>query len=251
MIGFITLLHKEILRFWKVMFQTLFAPILSALLFQLVFFHTLSDRIVSGFNIPYGTFLIPGLVMMSAIQNAYANSASSLIQARLNGSIVFILLAPFSALEFFLAYLLSSVIRGVLVGLGVIAAIFWFGLSWPTHPIFALSFCLLGCILLGALGILTGILSKSFDQLSAFQNFFIMPLTFLSGTFYSLQSLSPFWQMITYANPLFYTIDGFRYGFFGHADVSPWLSLGVVSLSTILSCLTCLYVIHKGYRLKP
>lgn len=251
MIGFMTLLYKEILRFWKVMFQTLLAPILSALLFQVVFFQTLSDRNVEGYIVHYGTFLIPGLVMMSAIQNAYANSASSLIQARTNGSIVFILLAPFSALEFFGAYLLAAIIRGFLVGLGVIITICWFGLTWPAHLGLAILFCVLGCTILGALGIITGILSKSFDQFSAFQNFVIMPFTFLSGTFYSLHSLSPFWQAVTYANPIFYVIDGFRYCFFNHSDASPVLSLTVVFVGALITSFISLYIIHKGYRLRP
>jgi len=250
MIGFVTLFYKEILRFWKVMFQTLLAPILSALLFQVVFFQTLSDRTIEGYIVHYGTFLIPGLVMMSAIQNAYANSASSLIQARLNRSIVFILLAPFSTLEFFGAYLLAAVVRGLLVGLGVIATIGWFGLTWPTHLGLAILFCILGCIIFGGLGIITGILSKSFDQFSAFQSFIIMPLTFLSGTFYSLHSLSIFWQTVTYTNPTFYIIDGFRYCFFNHSDISPVLSLAVVSLSALIVSLISLYIIHKGYRLR-
>ncbi|HUF20076.1 MAG TPA: ABC transporter permease, partial [Burkholderiales bacterium] len=224
MSGLPTLFYKEILRFWKVGFQTVAAPILTALLYLLIFSHVLKDQQQVYPGVSYASFLIPGLAMMSVLQNAFANSSSSLIQSKITGNIVFMLLPPLSHLEIYLAYVLASVVRGVVVGLGVLVITAFFFPLPVAHPLWVLAFALLGSGILASLGIIAGIWAEKFDQLAAFQNFIIIPLTFLSGVFYSIHSLPPFWQQVSHANPFFYMIDGFRYGFFGASDVSPVLS---------------------------
>ncbi|RQO65539.1 metal-dependent hydrolase [Aquitalea sp. FJL05] len=248
--GFLTLFRKELVRFWKVSFQTVAAPVLTALMYQLIFSHVLSRHAEAYPGVGYTAFLIPGLAMMSMAQNAFANSSSSLIQSKITGNIVFLLLPPLTALEFFAAYMLASIVRGLAVGAGVLVVTAWFGLPLPSHPGWALLFGILGCGVLGTLGVIAGIWAEKFDQLAAFQNFLIMPLTFLSGVFYSINSLPPFWYAVSHVNPVFFMIDGFRYGFFGQADVSPWLSLGVVGGSFILLSGLALWLIKSGYKLR-
>ncbi|MGL6070919.1 ABC transporter permease [Craterilacuibacter sp.] len=248
--GFYTLFRKEILRFWKVAFQTVAAPVLTALMYQLIFSHVMSRHIDVYPGISYTAFLIPGLAMMSMTQNAFANGSSSLIQSKITGNIVFLLLSPLGPLQFFAAYLAAAIVRGLVVGLGVIAITAWFGMPLPQAPLWILAFALLGCGVLGALGIIAGIWAEKFDQLAAFQNFIILPLTFLSGVFYSIDSLPPLWRTVSHLNPVFYMIDGFRYGFFGQSDVDPWLALGVVGLSFILLSSLGLWMIKVGYKLR-
>lgn len=250
MTGFYTLFYKELLRFWKVSFQTILAPILSSLLYLLIFSHVLETRIQIYQGIAYTAFLIPGLVMMAVMQNAFANSSSSLIQSKISGNLVFILLSPLSYLEIFLAYVWASVVRGLLVGLGV------YGVTMILYevpvqlPLWILLFAIAGSMLLGALGIIAGIWSEKFDQLAAFQNFIILPLTFLSGVFYSIYSLPPVWQYISHLNPFFYIVDGLRHGFLGTSDISPYFSLAVVILClAVVSCLT-LWMLKGGYKIR-
>ncbi len=250
MVGFYTLLYKELLRFWKVSFQTVLAPVITALLYLLIFSHVLAAHVQVYPSVRYTAFLVPGLVMMSMLQNAFANSSSSLIQSKITGNIVFMLLPPRSYLEFFAAYLLASVARGVVVGLGVFVVTLVFTRLTILHPLWLIVFAFLGTGILGALGVIAGIWAEKFDQLAAFQNFIIMPLTFLSGVFYSIHSLPPFWQEVSRFNPVFYMIDGFRYGFFGVADVAPQLSLLVVGVCFVaLSALT-LILLKSGYKLR-
>ena len=248
--GFMTLFRKELVRFWKVSFQTVAAPVLTALMYQLIFSHVLSRHVEAYPGVSYTAFLIPGLAMMSMAQNAFANSSSSLIQSKITGNIVFLLLPPLTAVEFFSAYTLAALVRGLAVGLGVLLVTAWFGLPLPAHPLWAFVFALLGCGVLGTLGVIAGIWAEKFDQLAAFQNFLIMPLTFLSGVFYSINSLPPFWYTVSHINPVFFMIDGFRYGFFGQADVSPWLSLAVVGGSFFLLSGLALWLIKSGYKLR-
>jgi ABC-2 type transport system permease protein len=188
--------------------------------------------------------------MMSVLQNAFANSSSSLIQSKITGNIVFVLLAPISSAEFFWAYVAASVARGLAVGAGVLACTAGFVELGLRAPLWTLAFALLGAALLGALGLLAGIVSEKIDQLAAFQNFVILPLTMLSGVFYSIQSLPPFWRELSHANPFFYMIDGFRYGFFGASDVSPWVSFAVVVLSFGAVAAVCLTLLRSGYKLR-
>lgn len=248
--GFYTLFRKEILRFWKVAFQTVAAPVLTALMYQLIFSHVMARHLEVYPGISYTAFLIPGLAMMSMTQNAFANGSSSLIQSKITGNIVFLLLSPLGPLQFFAAYLAAAIVRGLVVGAGVIAITAWFGMPLPQAPLWIFAFAVLGCGVLGALGIIAGIWAEKFDQLAAFQNFIILPLTFLSGVFYSIDSLPPLWRAISHFNPVFYMIDGFRYGFFGQADVSPWLALAVVGSSFVLLSSLGLWMIKVGYKLR-
>jgi ABC-2 type transport system permease protein len=250
MTGFSTLFYKEILRFWKVSFQTILAPVLSALLYLLIFSHVLEEHVQVYPGVRYTSFLIPGLAMMSLLQNAFANSSSSLIQSKITGNIVFILLPPLSHLEFFGAYVLASAVRGVVVGLGVFVITAMFVPVPVQNPLWVVAFALLGSTILGTLGIIAGIWADKFDQLAAFQNFVIIPLTFLSGVFYSMHSLPPFWQQVSHFNPFFYMIDGFRYGFFGVSDVSPYLSLAIVGGSLLALSFATLSLLKRGYKLR-
>jgi ABC-2 type transport system permease protein len=249
-VGFRTLLYKEVLRFWKVAFQTIAAPVLTGVLYLLVFGHVLDQRVEAFQGVRYSAFLVPGLVMMSLLQNAFANSSSSLIQSKIMGNLVFVLLPPLSHLEFFSAYALSSVLRGVVVGLGVFAVTALIAPPPLNAPVWIIVFALLGALMLGVLGIIAGILSDKFDQLAAFQNFIIMPATFLSGVFYSVHSLAPFWQWLSRLNPFFYMIDGFRYGFFAQSDVNPWQSLAVVSAALLLAASIAIRMLARGYKLR-
>ena len=248
--AFATLFYKELLRFWKVSFQTVGAPVLTALLYLLVFAHALEGRVRVYDNADYAGFLVPGLVMMSVLQNAFANSSSSLIQSKITGSVIFILLPPITVLEFFGAYVLASMARGLVVGAGVLAATAWFVELPLAAPLWALAFALCGSAILGALGLIAGIWADRFDQVAAFQNFFIVPLTFLSGVFYSIHSLPPFWQKLSHLNPFFYMIDGFRYGFFGASDFPPFASLAVVGLSLLGLTAATLWLLKSGYKLR-
>ncbi len=250
MYSFTALLYKEVLRVQKVAMQTVLAPVLVSMLYLLIFSHVLERHVEVYPGVRYTEFLIPGLVMMSVLQNAFANSSSSLIQSKITGNIVFVLLAPISYWEFFVAYVLASMLRGLLVGVGVYLAALWFAQP-PLHfPLWIIVFAVLGSALLGSLGVVAGIWSEKFDHLAGFQNFIIVPLTFLSGVFYSIHSLPPFWQELSRFNPFFYMIDGFRYGFFGMSDISPWVSLLVVSGCTAAMTLFTLWLLKSGYKLR-
>lgn len=250
MTGFSTLLRKEVLRFTRVWLQTIGAPVLTAILYQLIFAQAVGRHTETLPGVAYNAFLIPGLAMMSMMQNAFANSASSLIQSRLTGNLVSILLPPISHTAFFSAYVGAGILRGLLVGFGVLAATAFFGLPWPAHPGFVLAFAVFSCLFMASMGLLAGIWAEKFDQLAAVQNFLIMPLTFLSGVFFSIGSLPPFWQNASRANPVFYMIDGFRYGFFGTGDSNPWLALGVVTLSAALISLITFKTLQTGWKLR-
>ena len=250
MTGFQTLFCKEWLRFWKVRIQTVLAPVLTALLYLLVFGHALSGRVEVFPGVEYTTFLIPGLAMMSVLQNSFANGSSSLMQSKMTGNIVFVLLPPLSHREFFAAYLLAAVGRGVVVGSGVLLATLWFVDLPLAQPLWIVLFGIVSSGVMGALGIVAGIQSDKIDQLAAFTNFIILPLTFLSGVFYSIHSLPPFWQTVSHFNPVFYMIDGFRYGFFGVADTSPWLSLAIVGGSFVALSWLTLTLLRSGYKLR-
>ncbi|MBL8504970.1 MAG: ABC transporter permease [Methylobacillus glycogenes] len=250
LLGTWTLFKKELLRFWRVSFQTVAAPIMTALLYLLIFSHVLEDKVQVYPGVGYTAFLIPGLIMMSLLQNAFANSSSSLIQSKVMGNIIFVMLAPISYLGFYLAFLAASIIRGLVVGLGIFLVALLF-IDLPlAHPGWILTFALLGSGLLGTFGIIAGIWAEKFDQMAAFQNFVIMPLSFLSGVFYSIHSLPPFWQQVSHLNPFFYMIDGFRYGFFGVGDISPFISLGVVAGSFFALSLLTLRMLKSGYKLR-
>ena len=245
-----TLFYKELLRFWKVAFQTVAAPVLTAMMYLLIFGHVLEDRVQVFPGVGYTSFLVPGLVMMSVLQNAFANSASSLVQSKITGNLVFLLVTPLSHWAWYAAYVGASMVRGLAVGSGVFLVTVWFVPLHLAEPWWILIFAALGAGIMGSLGLVAGLWADKFDQMAAFQNFIIMPMTFLSGVFYSVQSLPGLWQVASHLNPFFYMIDGFRRGFFGHSDVSPWLSLSVVGTAFIVVAGLCLELLRRGYKLR-
>ena len=248
--GTTTLLYKEVLRFWKVSFQTVAAPVLTAVLYLLIFGHVLEDHVKVYDRIGYTSFLIPGLVMMSVLQNAFANSSSSLIQSKITGNLVFLLVTPLSHWAWFAAYVGASMVRGLVVGAGVLAVTVWFAPLHVAEPWWIAVFAVLGAGMLGSLGLIAGLWAEKFDQMAGFQNFIIMPMTFLSGVFYSVHSLPAFWQTVSHLNPFFYMIDGFRRGFFGVSDVSPWFSLAIVATAFVVVAGTALHLLRTGYKLR-
>jgi ABC-2 type transport system permease protein len=249
-VSFRTLFYKEILRFWKVATQTIAAPVVSAMLYLLIFGHVLDGRVEMLDGVSYTSFLVPGLVMMSVLQNAFANSSSSLIQSKITGNLVFILLPPLSHVEILSAYVTASVVRGLAVGFGVFIITAWFAHLSFVAPLWIIVFALLGAGILGTLGVIAGIWAEKFDQLAAFQNFLITPATFLAGVFYSIKKLPPFWLAVSHFNPFFYMIDGFRYGFFGQSDVSPWTSLAIVAVFFVALAAIAINLLRRGYKLR-
>lgn len=248
--GMHTLFQKELKRFGKVALQTVLAPIMTALLYLLVFSHVLEDHVQVYEGVSYTAFLIPGLIMMSVIQNAFANSSSSLVQSKITGNIIFVLLTPLSYLEFYFAFLAASIIRGLAVGLGILVVASLI-VSLPLHnALWLLMFAVASSAVLGTLGIVAGIVAEKFDHMAGFQNFIIMPLSFLSGVFYSIHSLPDMWQLLSKFNPFFYMIDGFRYGFFGVSDVSPVFSLSVVLVFWVALGGLVLRMLSSGYKLR-
>ena len=258
MTGWTMLFYKEVLRFWKVSFQTVAAPVLTSVMYLMIFGHVLEAHVQVYDGVSYTAFLIPGLVMMSVLQNAFANSSSSMVQSKIMGNLVFLLLTPLSHWSWFFAYALSAMARGLIVGAGVLVAgvlFVWqssvlnFSLM-PAQPLWVITFAVMGAFMLGSLGLIAGLWADKFDQMAAFQNFIIMPMTFLSGVFYSIHSLPNFWQSVSHLNPFFYMIDGFRFGFFGQSDVSPWLSLGVVGVCLSLVSGIALHLLRTGYKIR-
>ncbi len=245
-----TLFRKEILRFWKVAVQTVAAPVLTAVMYLLIFGHVLEDHVEAFPGVGYTSFLIPGLVMMSVLQNAFANSSSSLIQSKITGNLVFLLVTPLTPATWFVAYVGASMVRGLAVGAGVFLVTLWFAPLRLAEPWWIIVFAALGAGMLGSLGLVAGLWAEKFDQVAAFQNFIIMPMTFLSGVFYSVKSLPGLWQTVSHLNPFFYMIDGFRRGFFGVSDVSPWLSLAVVGGSFCVAAAIALRLLSSGYKLR-
>ena len=248
--GWQTLLYKEVLRFWKVAFQTIAGPVLTAMLYLLIFGHALEDHVKVYDQVGYTAFLVPGLAMMSLLQNAFANSSSSLIMSKVMGNLVFLMLTPLSYWHWFVAYVGAAVVRGLVVGVGVfIVSAFFTSVSFVA-PVWIVVFAVMGAALMGTLGLIAGLWAEKFDQLAAFQNFVVMPMTFLSGVFYSIHSLPAFWQGVSHFNPFFYMIDGFRFGFFGVSDVSPWLSFYVVGTSLLLVSALALHLLRTGYKIR-
>ena len=242
---------------WSILSQALHialivaaAPVLTGVLYLLVFGHVLDERVEAFPGVSYIAFLIPGLVMMSVLQNAFANTSSSLIQSKITGNLVFVLLPPLSNLEFFGAYVIAAIVRGLVGGMGVFAVTLWFAPLSIKAPLWIAVFALAGAALMGMLGLIAGIVSDKFDQLAAFQNFIIMPATFLSGVFYSVKGLPPFWQLVSHFNPFFYMVDGFRYGFFAQSDVSPWVSLAVVTVATVIAAAIAMRMIVRGHKIR-
>ncbi|MBE7417336.1 MAG: ABC transporter permease [Ideonella sp.] len=245
-----TLFRKEVLRFWKVAFQTVGAPVLTAVLYLLIFGHVLEDRVQVFEGVGYTSFLVPGLVMMSVLQNAFANSVSSLIQSKISGNLVFLLVTPLSPSAWYVAYVGAAVVRGLAVGLGVLVVTMWFGTPRFAEPWWIVIFGVLGAAMMGSLGLIAGLWAEKFDQTAAFQNFIVMPMTLLAGVFYSVQTLPSLWQAVSHLNPFFYMVDGFRRGFFGASDIAPGTSLAVVLASFVIVAGVALRLLHTGYKIR-
>ena len=248
--GMFTLFRKEIWRFLKVSIQTILTPVITVMLYLLVFSSVLSEKMEVYEGIHYVKFLIPGLIIMSMLQNSFANSSSSLFQSKLNRNVIFMLLAPLSDSELYSAYVAASIVRGLMVGMGVWIASFLFYTTWVHNPWAVLSFGFLGCGILGALGLIGAICAEKWDHIAAFQNFVILPLSFLSGVFFSIHTLPSFWESVSYYNPFFYMVDGFRYGFLGVSDADPIHSLMVVFAFFATVSILCLWILHSGYKLR-
>lgn len=246
-----TLFRKEVRRFTKVLGQTVLSPMVTVLLYLLVFSHVMRDRVDVYEGVAYNAFLIPGLMMMAIIQNAFANTSSSIIQSKIMGNLILLLMTPLSSLEVFLAFVGAAMMRATLVATGVYLLAICFVPLPMEAPLVLFAMLLLSSAALAVLGIIAGILAEKFEHMAAFQNFFIMPFSFLSGVFYSIHSLPEFWREISHYNPFFYMIDGFRYGFFGVGDASPLLSMAVVGGFVLALSALCLGMLRSGYKLRP
>ncbi|HUP90844.1 MAG TPA: ABC transporter permease [Solimonas sp.] len=248
--GFKTLLKKEVKRFWNVLGQTVTAPVITTLLYLLVFAQALQGRASAYPGVGYTEFLLPGLVMMSVIQNSFANTSSSLAQSKIMGNLVFLMMAPLGPLEWFAAYVGAALVRATLVAGAMLAVSLPFVPLPVAAPVTLVTMFVLSAASLAVFGIIAGIVSQKFDHLAAFGNFIITPLSFLSGVFYSIRDLPPFWRVVSHLNPFFYMIDGFRSGFFGHADTSPALSILWVGSFLAVASAVCLWMLGTGYKLR-
>jgi ABC-2 type transport system permease protein len=250
MTGFRTLLYKEVLRFWKVSLQTVAAPVLTAMLYVLIFSNLLEGKADVYPGVSYPVFLVPGLAIMAALQNAFANSSSSLIQSKMTGNVIFVLLSPISNFEFLSAYVLASILRGLIVSVGVLAISLPLWSPAIREPVWLAAFFVLGTGTFGALGLVAAIVVDKIDQMAAFQNFIILPLTFLSGVFFSVHALSEFWESVSYLNPVFYMVDGIRFGIFGVSDVSPAKGLVITGICLLAVGALAFGLIARGYKLR-
>ncbi|SLN72552.1 ABC transporter permease [Roseisalinus antarcticus] len=249
-LGLWTLTVREVMRFLNVWSQTVMAPLINAGLLLLIFTIAIGPGRGAVMGVPFTTFIAPGLMTMTVIQNAFANTSSSITSAKVNGHIVDTLMPPLSPIELTIGYVAGAVLRGLLVAI-VIAIGVWVFLGIVPHNVFiVLLFSILGGAFMGALGLMAGIYAQKFDQLAAVSNFVVTPLAFLSGTFYSIEALPPLMQTLSHINPMFYMIDGVRYGMIGVSDSSPWLGL-VVCLLACAAVLTIVWqMLKRGYRLK-
>jgi ABC-2 type transport system permease protein len=248
-LGLQTLIQREVQRFLKVGAQTVFAPLIQTLLFMLVF------SLVRGGDWPgttraYADGLAAGLVMMSILSNAFQNSSSSIVIAKVQGNAVDFLMPPLSALELTIAFIVGAAARGMLVGLASLIVVSWLANIVPAHPLVALYYGLVASVIFGAIGLLGGIWADKFDHLAAVTNFIIVPLTFLSGTFYSTSILPEPIRTISHYNPVFSLIDGFRYGFIGHADAPLLIGAAISGGLALALCVACWAMLKSGYRLR-
>ncbi|MCT4556671.1 MAG: ABC transporter permease [Pelagimonas sp.] len=249
-LGLATLAKREILRFWNVWTQTLLAPLVTAGLFMVIFSIAIGPRRGDVMGVDFTTFIAPGIMMMTVIQNAFANTSSSLVISKVQGNIVDTLMPPLSATEILLGYMAGGIVRGLIVSVAI-AVTFWLVMGiTPAHPLAMLAFVILGAAFLSALGILAGIYANKFDQMAAITNFIVTPLAFLSGTFYSVSALPAGLYQITHMNPVFYLIDGARWGMIGVSDSPPLFGFGFALAATLLICAVALRMLKTGYRLK-
>lgn len=249
-LGLYTLSAREVQRFLAVWTQTLLAPLMTAALFLMIFSIAIGKARGEVMGVPFTSFIAPGILMMTVIQNAFANTSSSLVISKVQGNIVDTLMPPLSPLELVLGYLAGGVARGVLVAVAIAAGLIAFLGIVPQHPVWALAFVGLGSALMGAVGMAAGIYANKFDQMAAITNFIVTPLAFLSGTFYSVDALPPVIREVTHFNPVFYLIDGVRYGVLGVSDSDPWLALAVSCGTTLAVSALAWNMFRTGYRLK-
>lgn len=249
-LGTATLARREVRRFMNVWSQTVMAPLINAGLFLMIFTIAIGSQRGDVMGVPFMMFLAPGILTMTVIQNAFANTSSSLASAKVQGNIVDTLMPPLSAAELVFGYIFGAIARGALVAV-VIATGSMLLLGVPMqNPAWVIAFVILGSTLMGGLGMIAGIYANKFDQLSAISNFLVTPLAFLSGTFYSIDALPSFLQTLSHANPFFYIIDGVRWGMIGVSDSSPWIGLGVVGVACVIVLGVCWLWMDRGYRLK-
>ncbi|WP_179379123.1 ABC transporter permease [Jannaschia marina] len=249
-LGMWTLALRETRRFAAVWTQTLLAPLVTAGLFLLVFTLAVGTNRGDVMGLPFIHFLAPGILMMTVIQNSFANVSSSIVISKVQGNIVDTLMPPLSATELLVGYLAGGILRGVMVAVAISVLMFPFIGLGVANPLMALVWVALGGAFLGALGIIAGVFANKFDQMAAITNFIVTPLSFLSGTFYSIEGLPPLMQALSHANPVFYLIDGLRSAVLGVSDSSPWLGFAVVSASTAFVCAIAWWMFRTGYRLK-
>ena len=250
-IGLRAFYYREVMRFFKIITQTVFAPIITAALFMAVFAVAIGERLGSEGGLDYVVFLAPGLVMMQVLQNAFANTSTSFVVSKVQGNIVDMLMPPLGAMEILVAMTAAGVTRGLLVGIVTATSLWFFGASgWPAHPLVALIFLLLGSTLLSLIGVITGIWANKFDNLATITNFIIQPMVFLSGTFYSIDRLPQPFDTIASYNPVFHMIDGYRYGITGVASFPPVTGM-LVLLGLVVTCgILCWRMLDTGYKLK-
>ena len=247
---FITLIKKEVFRFLKVGIQTVIGPAISSLLFLAVFSLALGRSVNSINGIELSYFIAPGLIMMTMLQNSFANSASSIGQSKFQGNIVDVLMAPLNNFELAFGYIIGSIFRGITCGIVTTFGVLFF-VPLQIYSIPALIFySLMGCTMMGSLGTIVGIWADKWDQQQGITNFIVLPLTFLSGTFYSISRLPDFWQTVSSINPFFYNIDGFRYAFTGVSDSSLCQGMIFLIIINIILIFFCYLMFRKGYKIK-
>ncbi len=249
-IGTATLCKREVARFMKVWNQTLVAPVVTTLIFLAIMNLALGDHSRDVGGLSYGQFIAPGLIMMAIVQNAFANTSSSLMLSKIQGVIIDILMPPLTGAEVTFSLVMGGVVRGVLVGMTVSAAVYFFVPFTIAHPFFAVFHVIAASVMLALVGVLVGVWSQSFDQLASVTTYIITPLAFLSGTFYPIKTLPELWYNLSHFDPLFYMIDGFRYAMTGYSDSSPMLGFSIMMTANIALWVTVQYMITKGYRLK-
>jgi len=249
-LGLWTLYAKEVRRFTKVWGQTIFAPMVTSLLFLAIFSLALGGAVRTIGDLPFLQFLAPGLVMMAIVQNSFANCASTIMTAKIQGVIVDVLMPPLSAGELVLAFAMGGVTRGLAVGLSVAVGMSFFAPMEIMHVWAIVFFAVSGALALSLTGVIAGVWAEKFDRMAVIQNFFITPLAFLSGTFYSVERLPGIWHTLSQVDPFFYMIDGFRYGFIGHSDASPLIGVAVMIGLDLVLGYVAYQMFARGYKIK-
>lgn len=249
-IAFLTLFEKEVTRFLKVWQHTIAAPILTGFLYLVVFGEALSRHLPVYEGVSYTAFIIPGLIMMTVLQNAFSNTASSFIQSKISGNLVFVLLPAIPGPAMAAAYICASFVRAALAGAGLYLACAFWAAPPVREPVLLVAFAFCGAMIMASLGLITALWAEKYDQMGAVMNFVVMPLTFLSGVFYSVESLPPVWQALSRFNPFFYLVDGFRQGFFGVGATNAALSLVVAGATAFAAAAAATILLSRGWKIR-